>query len=180
RYWGIFVEIKVNLTDNISNILLGVYGMRKYLFLLIAALTLVACGNANADSENVNDSNDNENINDTEDNKNEIETLSSEEVSITLAEDDNIIIELELVNHGRDNDNDFISLHTSMTNKEKRTYEMYLNELVVDGELINKSNVWLDEEGIDPEETKDVIINGYDDKELTVDEHIAGTIIYTD
>ncbi len=32
--------------------------MRKYLFLLMAALVLVACGNANADSENVNDSND--------------------------------------------------------------------------------------------------------------------------
>lgn len=61
----------INLTDNISNILLGVYGMRKYLFLLMAALVLVACGNDNADSGNVNDSN--ENINGAEDNEIDIE-----------------------------------------------------------------------------------------------------------
>lgn len=147
--------------------------MKRYILFILVLLFLSACGANETEKE----TQQNDNVDD-----NEIETLSSEDVEIEIIDNEQLNIELQQVNHGRiiEEETDYISLKLNITNKQDRTYEMYLNELVIDGHEVGKTRMWIDKDKIGPNETIEVYINAYEYEELSVKEHVSGTIVIRD
>lgn len=172
------IALNYQLSDNVINTFWGLVVVRKYILLLMTALFLVACRSSDesvvAEDEKV------EELEELADEEDEIETLSSEDKDLLLFDNDSVKLELTMVNHGRANVADFISLHTNITNKQNRTYEVYIKDLEVDGREIDMMHIWLTEEELEPNAYKAMVINGYEYEELSIKEHVAGTIIYRD
>lgn len=153
--------------------------MKQLVIFVISVLILTACGLEN-ESEEINaDINDNDNVNE-EEIENEIETLFEKETNINLVDNDDLNIQLLQVSHGRDIASDFVGLRVEIENKQNKTYEYYIKDLKVDGTEINSTRAWFIDGEIKPKETIVTFISGYDYDELTIEEHVSGTIVYSD
>lgn len=146
--------------------------MKKYVLLLIITLFLVACGN---NDETLNSERSVEEPTD-----DEIETLFDKDVNLTLAENEELKIDLQQVSHGRSDVTDFVALKVKIENKQNKTFEFYIEDFKVDGKEIDYTKSWTSESEIKPNEIIETFINGYDYDELSINEHIAGRIIYRD
>lgn len=140
--------------------------------LIISVLFLVACGN---NDETLNSERSVEEPTD-----DEIETLFDKDVNLTLAENEELKIDLQQVSHGRSDVTDFVALKVKIENKQNKTFEFYIEDFKVDGKEIDYTKSWTSESEIKPNEIIETFINGYDYDELSINEHIAGRIIYRD
>lgn len=154
--------------------------MRKYLFLLIATLILIVGCSANADDKEDNQKNETIDNNVVENAEDEIETLFEKEMNIVIGDNDELKVDLLQVGHGRVDSTDYIALKVELENKQNKTFEFYIKDLKVDGKEIDSIHSWMNEDEIKPSETIEVFINGYEYEELSINEHIAGTIVYSD
>ena len=146
--------------------------MRKVFYLLAIIFTLSACGVVDDTSER--------DVSKENEQQNEIETISQVEKDIVLIDNDDLTLNLKEVKHGRSDISDHVAIEIELTNKQNKTYELYLKDLIVDGKEINSTNIWIDEEDIQPKETIAVFINGYEHEELTANEHIKVSMLYKD
>lgn len=110
----------------------------------------------------------------------EIETLFDKDVNITLVDNDDLKIDLLQISHGRSDITDFVALKIEIENKQNRTFEFYIDDLIVDGTKIEHTHPWINESEVRPKETIEAFINGYEYEELSINEHVAGRIIYRD
>lgn len=148
--------------------------MKRLILIVLAAVLLVACGNK--EKSVVVDGPEEEKVSEND----EIETLSSEQIELALADNEDLKIDLLHVNNGRSELTDHVSLNIKIENKQNKTFELLLKDLTVDGKKVDSSHSWISDDEIKPNETIETIINGYEYEELTIAEHVSGTIIYKD
>lgn len=141
------------------------------MFVLAVSLLLTGCGNKVKSNDEV--------IVD-EEREDEIETVFEKDTDITLIDNEDMKVNLLKVAQGRSDQTDHVSLKVEIENKQSKTFEFYLKELKVDGKEIDSTHLWIDDEEVKPEEVISTFINGYEDEELTLGEHVAGKIIYND
>src|SRR5690625_2280115 len=154
--------------------------MKKLLFILVSLIMLFACGNdttnkVNGNNENDNDISKSENIE-----EDEIETLFSKDMNLTIAENEELKIDLLQVSHGRSDITDFVALKVEIENKQNKTFEFFIEDFKVDGKKIDHTKSWISESEIKPNEIIETFINGYDYDELSINEHVSGRLIYLD
>lgn len=150
--------------------------MKRLLFLLMAAMLLTACGKNEPKDEPIVE----EGTIDEEESKEEYETLRGEEHNIVLEDNEDLRITLLESAHGRSDVRDLVEMNLEIENKQNRTFEMYVDNLEVDGNKIDSTQSWLSESEIEPNETITLKMSGYDFDELKFDEHVSGRIIYRD
>lgn len=149
--------------------------MRKMLIPLLVILLLVA-GCSNDPKETVTkDITDEAN-----DEEEKIETLFEKEININIGDNDDLKVDLLHVRHGRADSTDYVSLKVKIENKQNKTFEFFIEDLKVDGKDIDDIHSWIGEGEIAPNDTIDVFINGYEYEELSINEHVAGKILYRD
>lgn len=151
--------------------------MKRLLFLLMAALLVLAACEDQEDNDPVVESSE-QGESDVE--QDEIETLLSKETDLILFDNDDLKLTLLRVSHGRSETTDHVSLKVKMENQQKKTFEFYIENLTVDNKAIEITHLWIDDNDIKPNETIETTINGYEYEEFMLEEYIAGTIIYRD
>lgn len=147
--------------------------MRKVFYLLAMVFTLSACGAAN-----VEDDTSERDISKENKQQNEIETISQVEKDIVLIDNDDLKITTKEVMHTRENVTDHIKLKIEVENKQNKTFDLLLKNYSVDGHDFPSTQLWISADDVEPNETIETLINGYEYDELTADEHVSGTIIY--
>lgn len=150
---------------------------------MLLALVLGACGEEEYEKDNINADDSTELENESQENKveeDEMETLFEKDTDLVLFENEDVKIDLLLVGHGRSDLTDHVALKTEIENKQNKTFEFYIHDLAVDGKEIDRSHSWTDTGEIKPNDTIEVFINGYEYEELSVEEHVSGTIILRD
>lgn len=156
---------------------MGLVIIKKLFVLWIGLVLLIGCSE-NADEVNENDNNDTSD--ETESIESEIETLFNKDINLTIADNDELKIDLLYVAHGRKDVTDTVALKLEIENKQNKTFKFHIEDLKVDGIEIAHTRSWIDEDEIKPNETIQVFINGYEYEELSINEHVAGRIIYLD
>lgn len=162
------------LLDNVNNIR-GLVVVKRILILLMAAMFLVACSNKTATEDKEASAEEQPE----EDDSTEYEVTYDKEANVMLADDENISMDLFKVAQLTDDVDDYVMLQVALTNKQNRSYDFYVEELKVDGKEVDSLHLWTDDNEINPNEILVTFINGYEE-ELTIQEHVAGTIIYKD
>lgn len=162
--------------DNVPNTMWGLIIIKKLYLLITLLILLVGCGGADEDVNN----SDQEVTGDEEDAQDETMTLSDEEMDLMIIDDESLQITLKRIVHERNGITDRVSLEVEVENKENKTLEFYLKNFKIDGKDINSTHAWISDVEIKPNETIRTTINGYEDEELTIVEHVAGTLIVND
>lgn len=154
--------------------------MRKLLVLLFASVLLVACGNDEPEEDNNKISYESSDVIKDSKSEDELEVVYKKELEVELTDDELVTIELQGVGIITDGIQNFVTMEVSMTNKENRTYEMFISELKVDGKSFEPGQMFVEADEIKPDEKLVTYINGFDHDELTIKEHVQGTIVFSD
>lgn len=116
------------------------------------------------------------------------EVVAEQEHDIELADNEDMKITLldskhEWYENAKVKDN--IEYTLRIENKQNRTFTLLIDKLKVDGTETIRVRTFFDDNEISPGETRDVTLTTYteellDDIQLNIEEHIAGTIHYSD
>lgn len=155
--------------------------MKRLLFILMAALLLAGCGNDSQQKEKliVED--------EVEIEEAKAEIIGEKELNITLLDNEDLKITLLNSVHQRVEDyevRDTLFLDFEIENKKNRTFNYYIDDdMSIDGRS-ETYIVGMTETDVGPEEkaiiTANISSGSLDDKKLTFEEHISGTLVYRD
>lgn len=154
--------------------------MKRLLILLAAAVFLVACSN-NEEKSTEPEVEEREEVSSTQ------ETINEQEHSIVLVDNEDLIITLldsEHVRLTKHEDEDIIILNLEIENKQNRTFNIYLDNVTIDGRnedyIIGLSDTEIkpnDKSVIDARFMVDIL---NENKIMKFEEHLSGRFTYSD
>lgn len=158
--------------------------MKRLLFILLGVMLLFACGKDEPKKE-TNEELGQEDVSEKEESTQE--TINEQEHDIVLVDNDDLMITLIDSEHVRvtdHEDKDVVILNLSIENKQNRSFNIYLDELSVDGRS-EKYEIGMSETEIKPNDeiklnasfTVDIL---NENKLLEFEEHLSGRFTYSD